>query len=109
DTAFHRTLPPVAANYAIPPELAQAHKVRRYGFHGIAHRYMAERHAVITGTPVERTRLITLQLGNGCSAAAIRGGVSVDTSMGFTPLEGLVMGTRSGDADPSLTAYLVQH
>jgi acetate kinase len=109
DTAFHRTLPPVAASYALPLELAAAHKIRRYGFHGIAHRSMAERYVALTRAPTERTKLITLQLGNGCSAAAVAGGRSVDTSMGFTPLEGLMMGTRSGDADPSLAAYLAQH
>jgi acetate kinase len=106
DTAFHRSLPERAARYAIPPELAEKHRVYRYGFHGLAHRYMAERCAALSGRPIDETKLITLQLGNGCSATAIDGGLSIDTSMGFTPLEGLVMGTRSGDIDPSVIGYL---
>ncbi|MCC6659518.1 MAG: acetate/propionate family kinase [Phycisphaerales bacterium] len=108
DTAFHRTLPPKAAHYAIPHELAAKHGIRRYGFHGIAHRYMVERYAALAGKPVDRVRLVTLQLGNGCSATAVDEGRSVDTSMGFTPLEGLVMGTRSGDVDPSLGGFLAR-
>jgi acetate kinase len=108
DTAFHRTLPERASLYAIPLELADKHRIRRYGFHGLAHRYMTERYAAITATPLERVKLVTLQLGNGCSAAAIEAGRSVDTSMGFTPLEGLMMGTRSGDVDPSLAGYLAR-
>jgi acetate kinase len=108
DTAFHRTLPERASRYAIPPDLADRHRVRRYGFHGLAHRYMTERYAAITATPLERVKLVTLQLGNGCSATAVEGGRSVDTSMGFTPLEGLMMGTRSGDVDPSLAGYLAR-
>jgi acetate kinase len=106
DTAFHRTLPPRSSQYAIPWELSEKHMIRRYGFHGIAHQYMAERYAAITTTPAKRVRLVTLQLGNGCSATAVDSGRSVDTSMGFTPLEGLVMGTRSGDLDPSLVGHL---
>ena len=106
DTAFHRTMPDQASQYAIPLELAQEHKIRRYGFHGLAHRYMAERYAEIASKPIGQVRLITLQLGNGCSATAIEGGRSVDTSMGFTPLEGLIMGTRCGDIDPSLGGFL---
>ncbi|MDY6917699.1 MAG: acetate/propionate family kinase, partial [Chloroflexota bacterium] len=108
DTAFHNTMPQAAALYAIPPELASRHRIRRYGFHGLAHRYMAERYAAATSTPAATTRLVTLHLGNGCSATAIEGGRSVDTSMGFTPLEGLVMGTRSGDIDPSVLGYLAR-
>jgi len=108
DTAFHHTLPECAAGYAIPPDLAAKHQVRRYGFHGIAVRAMLERYPVVTGRPVERARLIVLQLGNGCSATAVAGGHSVDTSMGFTPLEGLMMGTRSGDIDPSLAGFLAR-
>ena len=106
DTSFHQTMPDKAARYAIPIDLAQKHHIRRYGFHGIAHRYMAERYAAITSTPLDRAKVITLQLGNGCSAAAVAGGRSVDTSMGFTPLEGLMMGTRSGDIDPSVVSFL---
>lgn len=96
DTAFHRSLPAAASTYAIPQDVAERHHIRRYGFHGIAHASLANRYAVCTGKPLEQARLITLQLGNGCSAAAIRNGHSMDTSMGLTPLEGLVMGTRSG-------------
>jgi len=108
DTAFHSTLPERASNYAIAQDLAAKHEIRRYGFHGIAHRYMTERYSVITSTPIEQVKLITLQLGNGCSATAVSGGRSIDTSMGFTPLEGLVMGTRSGDLDPSLPGFLAR-
>jgi acetate kinase len=96
----------VARTYALPQDLASRHGIRRYGFHGIAHQHMLERYCALTGTPPARARIITLQLGNGCSACAIRGGKSIDTSMGFTPLEGLVMGTRSGDLDPGIIALL---
>ncbi len=106
DTAFHTTLPKKASEYAIPGDLAAKHGIRRYGFHGIAHRYMAERYCDITSKPIEATKLITLQLGNGCSAAAVAGGRSTDTSMGFTPLEGLMMGTRTGDLDPTVPGFL---
>lgn len=109
DTAFHNTLPEKAYRYAISHELAEKHHIRRYGFHGIAHRYMAERYAAITSTSIEQARLVTLQLGNGCSATAVEGGRSVDTSMGLTPLEGLMMGTRCGDADPSLAGLLARY
>ncbi|MDO8567937.1 MAG: acetate/propionate family kinase [Dehalococcoidales bacterium] len=108
DTSFHHTLPERAARYAIPTALAEKHHIHRYGFHGLAHRYMTERYAAITATPVEQIKLVTLQLGNGCSATAVENGRSVDTSMGFTPLEGLVMGTRSGDVDPSLAGFLAR-
>lgn len=108
DTTFHRVMPERASRYAIPVDLAERLGVQRYGFHGLAHRYMTERYAEVTSTPVERTKLITLQLGAGCSAAAVEGGRSLDTSMGFTPLEGLVMGTRSGDVDPSLAGFLAR-
>lgn len=106
DTLFHCSLPPRASLYPIPPELAEKHHIRRYGAHGLAHRYMAERYAEITATSLDSTKLITLQLGSGCSAAAIQSGRSIDTSMGLTPLEGLMMGTRTGDVDPSLAGYL---
>ena len=106
DTAFHRTMPEVARHYAIPTDLADRHHIRRYGFHGIAHASLANGYAVCTGNSLKQARIITLQLGNGCSVAAIDKGKSVDTSMGFTPLEGLVMGTRSGDVDPSIVSYL---
>ena len=106
DTAFHAAMPERAASYALPRDLAEKHSIRRYGFHGLAHRYMAERSAEVGGGP---SRLITLQLGAGCSAAAVSDGRSVDTSMGLTPLEGLVMATRSGDVDPALPAFLEEH
>jgi acetate kinase len=108
DTAFHRTLPESAYRYAIPLELADKHHIRRFGFHGLAHRYMMERYSAMTGIPLQGTRLVTLQMGNGCSATAIKNGQSVDTSMGFTPLEGLIMGTRSGDVDPMLPGFLAR-
>ena len=106
DTAFHRTLPPVARTYAIPRALAARHGIHRFGFHGIGHSWMLDRYAVICGRPASALNLITLQLGAGCSAAAIRAGRSVDTSMGLTPLEGLMMATRSGDLDPAIFSYL---
>ena len=109
DTAFHSTLPAQASHYAISLELAEKHRIRRYGFHGIAHRYMTERYATLISSPVEQVRLITLQLGNGCSAAAVDRGKSVDTSMGFTHLEGLMMGTRCGDIDPSVVGFLARN
>lgn len=109
DTGFHRSLPPKAATYGIEHEVAQKHGLRRYGFHGIAHASLATIGATAIGRPIAQLRLITLQLGNGCSATAIDCGRSVDTSMGFTPLEGLVMGTRSGDLDPALVGHLVRH
>jgi acetate kinase len=108
DTAFHHTMPAWAAHYAIPRSLATKYHLRRYGFHGLAHRSMSEGYATLTATPLDQLKLITLQLGSGCSAAAIDGGHSVDTSMGFTPLEGLMMGTRSGDLDPALPGFLAR-
>jgi len=108
DTAFHHAMPERAWRYAIPQQLANKYGIRRYGFHGLAHRYMSERYAAISGVTASSLKLITLQLGNGCSAAAIAGGHPIDTSMGFTPLEGLVMGTRSGDIDPSLVNYIAR-
>lgn len=106
DTAFHQTLPEHAYLYAIPYQLYRRHKVRRYGFHGTSHRYVAYKYRMIRNIPREQVNVITLHLGNGCSAAAIREGKSIDTSMGMTPLEGLVMGTRSGDVDPSILDFL---
>jgi acetate kinase len=105
DTAFHARMPAVAGHYALPQELTIKHGVRRYGYHGIAHRSMTERYQELK-VGEEETSIITLQLGNGCSAAAVRGSTSIDTSMGFTPVEGLVMGTRPGDVDPSIATYL---
>ena len=108
DTAFHQTLPDHAYLYAIPYSLYRRHRVRRYGFHGTSHRYVAYRYRKLTGVSRADTRLITLHLGNGCSACAISSGDSHDTSMGFTPLEGLVMGTRSGDLDPAILDYVAE-
>ncbi|HEY9139940.1 MAG TPA: acetate kinase [Bryobacteraceae bacterium] len=102
DTAFHATIPEQAYLYALPYHLYRRHRIRRYGFHGTSHRYVAYRYRSLRGLTREQTNLVTLHLGNGCSACAIRGGRSVDTSMGMTPLEGLVMGTRSGDLDPAI-------
>ncbi len=102
DTAFHHSMPEQAYLYAVPYHLYRRHRIRRYGFHGTSHRYVAYRYRALRELTREQTHVITLHLGNGCSAAAIRGGQSVDTSMGMTPLEGLVMGTRSGDIDPAI-------
>ena len=106
DTAFHHTMPPCAFRYAVPEEWYTRYRVRRYGFHGTSHRFVSEKAAALLGRPPGGLRLVTAHLGNGCSAAAIRDGVSVDTTMGMTTLEGLVMGTRSGDVDPGLFGYL---
>ncbi len=106
DTAFHHTLPDRAYLYALPYSWYRRHKVRRYGFHGTSHRFVAYRYRLLTDQPREDVRVITLHLGNGCSICAIDSGNSVDTSMGFTPLEGLVMGTRSGDVDPAILEYI---
>lgn len=106
DTAFHQTLEPHAYLYAVPYQLYRRHRVRRYGFHGTSHRYVAYRYRQLRGIPRDATNVITLHLGNGCSVAAIRAGDSVDTSMGMTPLEGLVMGTRSGDIDPAIVDFI---
>ena len=106
DTAFHQTLPAVAWCYAVPREWYERHHVRRYGFHGTSHAYVAKVAARLMGRPLESLNLITLHLGNGASITALREGRSVDTSMGMTPLEGLIMGTRSGDLDPSIVFYL---
>ncbi|MDR6866179.1 acetate kinase [Microbacterium resistens] len=106
DTAFHQTLPPAAYTYAIDREIAAAHRVRRYGFHGTSHKFVSEAAAAYLGRPVEGLRQIVFHLGNGASVAAVDGGRSVETSMGMTPLEGLVMGTRSGDIDPGALLQL---
>jgi acetate kinase len=108
DTAFFAGLPARASKYAIPQDVAKRHKIRRYGFHGLAHGFMFERYVALTDRPPKDVRIITLQLGAGCSAAAIANGAPIDTSMGFTPLEGLVMATRSGDIDPSLAGFLAE-
>lgn len=107
DTAFHHSMPETSYLYAIPYQYYRRHKLRRYGFHGTSHRYVAYRYRKLLGIPKEQVNVITLHLGNGCSAAAIQHGMSIDTSMGLTPLEGLVMGTRSGDIDPAIIEYLM--
>ena len=106
DTAFHQTLPDHAFLYALPYQLYRRYRLRRYGFHGISHRYVSYRYRVMRNIAREATNVITLHLGNGCSATAISAGNSIDTSMGLTPLEGLVMGTRSGDLDPAIIEFL---
>jgi acetate kinase len=106
DTSFHHGMPAKAYHYAIPHELYEKHRLRRYGFHGTSHRFVSEAAAARLGRPLADLQLVTAHLGNGCSACAIAGGKSVDTTMGLTPLEGLVMGTRSGDVDPNLHDFL---
>jgi acetate kinase len=106
DTAFHQTMPDEAYTYAIPTELAERHGVRKYGFHGTSHKYVSERAAAFLDRPLDELRTIVLHLGNGASITAIAGGRSIDTSMGLTPLQGLVMGTRSGDLDPAVLVHL---
>ncbi len=106
DTAFHQSMPPRAFHYALPQELYTAHHVRRYGFHGTSHQFVARKAAEHLGRSLDALNLITLHLGNGASAAAIRKGKSIDTSMGMTPMEGLIMGTRCGDIDPAIHFYL---
>ncbi|MER7073523.1 acetate kinase [Terrabacter sp. NPDC000476] len=108
DTAFFASLPEAASTYAVPRDLARRHAIRRYGFHGTSHEFVSRATADLLGRPLAQLRQVVLHLGNGCSASAVRGGVAVDTSMGLTPLEGLVMGTRSGDVDPGLHAYLAR-
>lgn len=108
DTAFHQTMPPVAYTYALPYSYYTQDKVRRYGFHGTSHKYVSQRAAAMLGKPIEQLKLISCHLGNGSSVTAIDGGKSVDTSMGFTPLAGLPMGTRSGDIDAGIMEYLMK-
>jgi acetate kinase len=108
DTAFHCTIPEVASRYAIPTDLADKHNIRRFGFHGTSHRYMLERAAHLLGKPPQDVNLVTMHLESGCSVTAITKGRSIDNTMGFTPLEGLMMGTRSGDVDPSLIPFLAR-
>lgn len=107
DTAFHQSMPPHAYRYAVPRDWYDAHRIRRYGFHGISYQYLVAEAANLLDRPIEDLQLLAAHLGNGCSAAAVRAGHGVDTSMGLTPLEGMVMGTRSGDIDPNLIGYLV--
>lgn len=108
DTAFHHSIPPHAYLYGIPNRLYRRHRIRKYGFHGTSHYFVSRQYYKLSGKPKNETRVITCHLGNGASIAAIKGGDSVDTSMGFTPLSGMVMGTRSGDLDPSILFYIIE-
>ncbi|MFH1797885.1 MAG: acetate kinase [Candidatus Omnitrophota bacterium] len=108
DTAFHQSMPEAAFFYGIPYDFYKRYGIRRYGFHGTSHRYVSEKAAEVLGKRLEKLNLITVHLGNGCSITAVLKGKSVDTSMGFTPLEGLVMGTRSGDIDPAIVTFLIE-
>jgi acetate kinase len=107
DTAFHIKMPPKAFLYGIPFELYKKYKIRKYGFHGTSHLFVAKKAAAMLGKKMEDLKIVTAHLGNGCSMAAIQNGISIDTTMGFTPLEGLIMGTRSGDLDPSVILYIM--
>ncbi len=107
DTAFHQTMPKSAYIYALPYELYEKYKIRKYGFHGTSHKYVVNKAATVLGKPLEELKIITCHLGNGASLAAIKHGKSIDTSMGFTPLEGLTMGTRCGDIDPAITTFIM--
>lgn len=109
DTAFHQTIPPHAYHYAIPYEFYEKQRVRRYGFHGTSHKFVAGECARLIGKPLDKVNLITIHLGNGCSMTAVKNGLSVDTTLGLTPLEGLVMGTRCGDVDPAIHAFLARN
>ncbi|MCX6552835.1 MAG: acetate kinase [Acidobacteria bacterium] len=106
DTAFHQTMPPVAYTYPVPHEWLEAHGVRRYGFHGTSHRFVARHALTLTGLPADDHAIVTAHLGNGCSCTAVRNGRSVDTTMGLTPLEGVMMGTRSGSVDPAIIGHV---
>lgn len=108
DTAFHQTMPSEAFMYAIPYEYYKKYKIRKYGFHGTSHKYVSNRAAALFGKPIEELKIITLHLGNGSSITAVQNGKSVDTSMGFTPLAGVPMGTRSGDIDPAIVGFLME-
>ena len=107
DTVFHKTIPPAAYTYGLPHELCEKYRIRRYGFHGLSHKYVSERAAEFLDIPKDKLNAITCHLGNGCSITAVKNGLSIDTSMGFTPLEGLVMGTRCGDIDPEIIFFLM--
>ena len=109
DTAFHQTMPPEHYMYALPYEYYEKYKIRRYGFHGTSHKYVSQQASEMLGIPIENLRLVTCHLGNGSSIAAIKGGKSMDTSMGFTPLAGLPMGTRAGNIDPAIIEFLAEH
>lgn len=108
DTAFHQTMPPHAYIYALPYEIYEKYRLRKYGFHGTSHKYVANRAAEMLGRPIEELKIITCHLGNGASICAVKGGKSIETSMGFTPLQGLAMGTRSGTIDPAVISFLME-
>lgn len=108
DTSMHQTMPPEAYIYPIPYEFYTKYKIRRYGFHGTSHKYVSERAAALIGEDIKNLKIVTLHLGNGSSIAAIKGGKSIDTSMGFTPLAGVIMGTRSGDIDPAIVTFIME-
>jgi len=108
DTAFHQQMPAEAYMYALPYEMYTKHKIRRYGFHGTSHKYVSERAAEILGKPLSELKLITMHLGNGSSVSAVKNGHSIDTSMGFTPLAGVAMGTRCGDIDPAIVTFMME-
>ncbi|HEC80180.1 MAG TPA: acetate kinase, partial [Firmicutes bacterium] len=108
DTAFHQKMPPHAYLYALPISMYKEHSIRRYGFHGTSHFFVAHQAAKALGKPIDELKIITLHLGNGASMSAVKGGYSIDTSMGFTPLEGLVMGTRCGDIDPAIPIFMME-
>lgn len=108
DTAFHQTMPATSYLYPIKHELYQNHAIRKYGFHGTSHQFVSERTVELLGMPIEDTKVITVHIGNGGSLAAVKGGNSIDTSMGFTPLAGIMMGTRSGDVDPAVIPYIME-
>ena len=108
DTAFHQTMPVTSYLYAVKNEWYEKYGVRKYGFHGTSHQYVSERAAALLGKPIEQTKIITVHIGNGGSLAAVKGGQSIDTSMGFTPLAGIAMGTRSGDIDPAILPYVME-
>ena len=109
DTAFFQTLPPSAYMYPLPYELCRAHRIRKYGAHGTSHRYIAHRCAALLGRPIDDLKIVTCHLGNGCSISAVDHGIAVDTSMGFTPLDGLMMGTRCGSIDPAIIPFLIEN
>src|SRR5690606_3039536 len=108
DTAFHQTMPESSYLYSLPYEYYKKYGIRKYGFHGTSHKYVTERAAEILDVPIENLRLISCHIGNGASITAVQGGKSIDTSMGFTPLAGVTMGTRSGDVDPALIPYIME-
>jgi acetate kinase len=108
DTAFHQTMEPELYMYAIPYEMYSKYRVRKYGFHGTSHKYVSQRAAALLDKPLEKLNIITCHLGNGASCAAVKGGKCIDTSMGFTPLDGLIMGTRSGTVDPAIITFIAQ-